>query len=138
RYLAGSCSKTTIATRAEELSRSYDAWFFVLKPFKLLNIPGKAPSKYHKEVVEAIDEVSGGIRVGGGYHDIRAEATTKSPDDAMGLAALARWIPGLVPTNESDGQFIALMEQYEVRASGNSAVLTFGIPEESIRALLKS
>lgn len=130
-----------LARDARQLADSYDAWFLVKKPLQDLGPPSAdGKQKFRAEVERVIEEISGGVRFGPSA-EVRIEVHTKSADDAFSLAALGRWLPGIIQLMQpdSDGsRILDLAENFEVHASGQTVRLSFNIPEDKLHELAKT
>ena len=122
-----------VAARADRLSGTYDIWFLAVRPLELSLPEGAKPLKYRDELVRVIEEVRGGVRLGS-LNQMTAEVVARTADDAVTLAALGRWLPGLMQLNERNelAVFVELAESFAARVEGRSAVLSVSIPEAAI------
>jgi hypothetical protein len=70
--------------------------------------------------------------------DVHVEVTAGSVDDAVGLAALGRWLPGLLQAKGNgrpEMRIVNLIEDFAVEARGTSAALSFSISEARLEEL---
>ena len=128
-----------IAAKISELDNSFDVWFVVLRPMEQINLASLMPEfKYQQELAESVVAVQGGIRIGS-IHTVRAEVTTKNPDDAGALSVLGRWLPAMLENeNSAEGKLVGAIENFETRASGSTASLSFLLPEAAVEAVQKA
>jgi hypothetical protein len=87
-----------------------------------------------------IEEVRGGIRVGG-YNEMSLEVLVKTADDAYALAAIGRWLPGLMEMQNSHGLESALADLAEnlvVGSEGRVVTLSVSVAESKLGELVKS
>ena len=130
-----------LAYRVQQLAGMYDNWFVMLKPLNFAagerGPSGPWPLKYRKDMVEMIEEVSGGIRFGTNI-ECRVQAVMRSADDAKALAALAKWLPGLIqlmPSSSPMAPLVDLAENISTTTDGRVVTLSFQLPEEKVREL---
>lgn len=131
-----------LASEARKLAESDDAWFVVAKPLSLVSPPQsqETPPKHLAEVIDVMEQASGGVRFGP-YYRAHLEVRAKTADDAYSLAALGRWLPGLMQAMEPGGRqsrLIDLTENWTVQATGHTATLSFSIAEDKLAEVLKS
>lgn len=125
-----------LARQAQRLSESYDNWFLIVKPLESLVAP---PSHFAAELMQMVEEASGGIRVGA-YSEVHMEVVMKTADDAATLAGLGRWLPGLLQLKEPRGlqsRMIDLAENLSIRAEGRLATISFVISERKLEDMFK-
>ena len=71
-----------LARKAQRLSESYDNWFLIVRPLELLVRSSTAPpSHFAAELMQMVEEASGGIRLGA-LSEVHAEVLMKTADDA--------------------------------------------------------
>jgi hypothetical protein len=129
-----------LALKARSLSESYDNWFLLVKPLESLTHPGLPASKYRDDLIQMVEEVSGGIRLGS-LNEIRIEVLMKTADDASGLAALARWAPGFIQlqdTHSMQSMFAGIAENLAVTTEGRTVSISFALPEGKMEDLSKA
>jgi len=136
-----------MAAKVRRLAQSYDNWFLLVKPFSAAAgtqgaVSGEAAPvrKYRQELIEAVEEISGGIRFGS-INELHLEAVFRSPEDASAVATLARWLPGILQVQGSDSPVSVLVdavENFTVHADGQRASISLWIPEEKARALIEA
>ena len=131
-----------LAAEARKLAESDDTWFVVAKPLSLAGPPQSqaTPPKHLAEVIDVIEQASGGVRFGP-YYQAHLDVRAKTADDAYSLAALGRWLPGLIQCMEPNGRqsrLIDLAENLTVQAIGRTATLSFSIAEDKLAETLKS
>ena len=80
--------------KARWLSESYDNWFLMVKPLDSLAQPDLPASRYRDDLIQMVEEVSGGIRLGA-LNEIRIEVLM-TPLDSR------RWYDGR-PVSSSYG-----------------------------------
>ena len=158
RWRAADDPISDIATKAKEVSRSYDNWFVVLMPLETLDQSNKTAEKMHGDLykdmprpaspkhlgglLKMIDEIRGGVRLGA-VHEFSFEVLVKTVEDASGLAAIARWLPGLSELEESERLFskktiAKLAENLVVRVSGRTLTISFSIADKAIAEAIKT
>jgi len=135
-----------MASKARRLSQSYDNWFLIVKPLASIATPprgvqGDAPAfKYRQDLIEAVEEVSGGVRFGS-VNEVGLEVVFRDSEDALAAAALARWLPGLLqldPGYNSPGELVDAIEDFTVHADGKRVSLSLRIPEEKVHAIIEA
>lgn len=131
-----------LAVEARKLAESDDAWFVVAKPLSLAgpSTSQNTPPKHLADVIDVIEQASGGVRFGP-YYQAHLEVRAKTADDAYSLAALGRWLPGLLQAMHPDqrqSRLIDLAENVTVQAIGRTATLSFSIAEDKLADTLKS
>jgi hypothetical protein len=129
-----------LARKAQRLSESHDNWFLIVRPLELLGRSSIAPpSHFAAELMQMLEEASGGIRVGA-FSEVHAEVLMKTADDAATLAGLGRWLPGLIQLKEPHGlqsRMIDLAENVSIRAEGRLATISLVISERKLEDMLK-
>jgi hypothetical protein len=129
-----------LALKARWLSESYDNWFLIVKPLDSLTQPDLPASKYRDDLIQMVEEVSGGIRLGA-LNEIRIEVLTKTADDASGLAAIVRWAPGFIQLRDShsvQNMFVGIAENLSVTVEGRTVSISFALPETKMEELSKT
>jgi len=134
-----------VAASARRLSQSYDNWFLLLKPFSIpaaasrfVPVMGAPLLKYRQDLIGAVEEVSGGIRFGS-VNELYLEAVFRDPEDAPAVAALARWLPGMIQFQDpySPTSFLVdAIEDFTVNAEGQRASLSLRITDHDAQALI--
>jgi hypothetical protein len=131
-----------LGAAVKRLSENYDNWFVVNRPLdspEAMEIP-VARLRYRRDLADVVEQVRGGVKAGG-FDEFHLEAIMKTVDDASGLAALARWIPGFIQMHAPQGlesQLADLAENVVVSASGRTVSLSFQFDENKLDALIKA
>ena len=137
----GDAPLSDLAARVRKLAESYDAWILVVKPLDNLDDGLPVPaSKYRSEVVRVVEEIAAGIRFGP-FYEVRIDVLARTSEDAYSLAALGRWLPGLIQTTDPRGtqsRILDLAENLAVQVAGRTVTLSLGIPEHKLADLLRS
>ena len=89
--------------------------------------------------MQAIEEVRGGIRFEES-NEVSVELVMRTPDDAMAMAAMRRWVPGLVQMEGYGNESLLanLVENLVVQAQGRIVSVSFSILESSMQELVSS
>jgi hypothetical protein len=123
-----------LAVKARRLAETYDNWFVA----DLKERARAAPAlKYRQDLMEAVEEVSGGVRLGA-VNEVRVEVLMKTTDDATALAALGRWLPGLVLSQQTLGQQSLIAEvadNLEIRAEGRVVSISLALAERKLEEM---
>jgi len=136
----GTAQQNEVAAAARRMSERYDNWFVAIRPFEGLAAgqPVAGALKYRSAFVGLVESVSGGIRIGA-LDDVGLEVTVKNADDAVALAGLARWVPGLIQM-KAPGSFESgmadLAENILVVPAGRNIFVSFTLDETRLRDLL--
>ena len=78
----GSAPASELASQVRRLSAGYDNWFLLLKPLARGEQGAGLPAlKYRNEVMQAVEQVRGGIRFGA-FNDVLIEVVTRTADQA--------------------------------------------------------
>jgi hypothetical protein len=129
-----------LALEARSLSGEYDGWFLLLKPLENFTHNDSAPSsKYVTDLIQVVEQVSGGIRFGS-VNELEIDIVTRSASDAASLAALVQWMPGLILLNGPGMQERGLIEAAEdlvVRTNGRMVSISFTLSESRVSMLAK-
>jgi hypothetical protein len=124
--------------KLQDLSRNYDVWFLVQNPLEPPpNLPPRPESAYASKLIQAVQAFQGGIRFGASI-ELRLEAMTKSPDDALTAAAIGRWLPGFIQLqgrNDPQSAVLDLAEDLTVLTNGSVTSLSFRLSERRLREL---
>jgi hypothetical protein len=129
-----------LALKARWLSESYDNWFLMVKPLESLTQPDLPASKYRDDLIQMVEEVSGGVRLGA-LNEIRIEVLMKTADDATGLAALVRWAPGFIQLRDPhsvQNMFVDITENLAVTVEGRTVSISFALPEGKMEEFVQS
>lgn len=135
-----------IALKVRRLSQSYDNWFLLVKPFSVFAaIPPDfahttvPPLKYRQDLIDAVEEVSGGVRFGT-INEFYLEAVFRDSEDSWAAATLARWLPGMLqleqPHSHSPAILADAIEDLNIYADGTRVTISLRIPEDKARSLL--
>jgi len=129
-----------LARKAQRLGESYDNWFLIVRPLELLGRSSIAPpSHFAAELMQMVEEASGGIRVGA-FSEVHVEVLMKTADDAATLAGLVRWLPGFIQLREPRGlqsRMIELAENVSIRSEGRLATISLAISERKLEDMFK-
>jgi hypothetical protein len=96
--------------------------------------------KYRQDLIDAVEEVSGGVRFGA-VDELHLEAVFRSADDALAAGTLARWLPGILQLQSSDALTAALvdaMEDFTVYTEGRRTSISLRIPEDKAQKLAEA
>ena len=130
-----------VAAKARQLSASYDAWFLAVRPLeKLDGVRTGSVLKPEDDLRTLIEEVRGGIRLGA-FNEVSVDVVMKTADDAVALAGISRWLPGLLQLEESNSPEAAIanrVENFAVTASGRIVSISFSIAESQLEELARS
>ena len=135
-----------IAVKVRRLSQSYDNWFLLAKPFSVFAAmpagvadTGVPPLKYRNDLIDAVEEISGGIRFGT-INEFYLEAAFRDSEDSWATATLARWLPGILqleqPYSHSPAILVDAIEDLNIYADGTRVTISLRIPEDKARSLL--
>jgi hypothetical protein len=129
------------ANKSVRLSSSYDAWFLAIKPLDVpVNQTAAFPLKYHDELVQAIDEVRAGLRLGP-INEAVIEVDAKSSDEAMALAVIGRYLPGILEmgnARSSQAGMFSLADRLISKSEGRTASLSFSVAETRLEEWLRA
>jgi len=134
--------ESEVAAMSRRMSESYDNWFVAIRPMEgaALTPAGAGNLKYRAAFAGLVEDVSGGIRIGG-VDELRADVTLKSADDALAAAALARWLPGLIQMKSPgslESDLADLAENVKVVTAGQTVSVSFVLDEAKLEILAKS
>ena len=121
-----------LAAQIREVSAAYDNWLVALDP-----IPddrrgiAPAPLPYWDALRKSLQVASFGIRLGA-THQGFAAAQMATEDDALAVAALARWLPGLLQSRSDFAGFVEAADNIETRRHGTTVELTFDLNGDKI------
>lgn len=127
----------SLAFRAQQLAGTYDHWFLMAKPLEFLTHAQTVPwpLKYRDEMANTIEELSGGIRFGTNI-EFKMEALMRTNEDAKALAALGRWLPGLLqlmPSPGVIGPLVDIAEKISATADGRLVTLSFYLSDDKVK-----
>jgi len=129
-----------LGRKVKRLNESYDSWFLIVKPLELQDWGRVASqSKPAAKLMQMVEEASGGIRLGP-YAEVCIEVVLKTPDDAVTLAGLGRWLPGFIQVKDPGGlvsRMVDLAENLSIRAQGSLVTISFVISERKLEDMLK-
>jgi hypothetical protein len=127
-----------VAERARGMSGSFDLWFLAIRPLSGSHSDSQNVLKYRNELIQVIEEVRGGIRLGVS-HEMRLEVLARTADDAVTLSALGRWVPGMIQLRSDHSPIrllLSLMENLCVSAEGRTAVASFSIADSAFEEVI--
>jgi len=135
-----------IALKVRRLSQTYDNWFLLVKPFSVFAaMPADVadttgpPQKYRHDLIDAVEEISGGVRFGT-INEFDLEAVFRDSEDSWAAATLARWLPGILqleqPNTHSPTILVDAIEDLNIYADGTRVTISLRIPEDKARSLL--
>ena len=126
-----------LARNVNTVAANFDAWVYLVRPLRhLARNPSETLSKYERDLLESVETIHAGIRIGAA-NEVQVEAVTRRPEDASTLAGLARWLPGLAQVRGHDTAVIDAIEDLETRADGVTATLRFIVPNHKLSAMLE-
>ena len=135
-----------IATRVRRLAQAWDSWFLIVKPLATLAAARVVPDasapllKYAGPLIDAVEELSGGIRFGA-VSELSLEAVFRDPQDASAAATLARWLPGILQLQSSGGVpavLLGALEDFRVDVYGQRASISLRIRDDEAKSLLEA
>ncbi len=132
-----------LAARAHELSNRYDIWGVSLAPPTAFSdkVPDERVSGAMKgDVLRAIEETSGGIRLGADI-EIFGEAVTRSDKDATALADVIRFFAGMLQLNQKDAKITApaqILQSMNLTTRGNVMQISMKVPQVEVEKFIRS
>lgn len=126
-----------VAQSVGRLRSDYDVWLVTRRPLDLDEAKPDGPKRFRDEFVSAITELRAGIRFGG-MNRFVLEASAKTAEDASGLAAIGRWLPGLLQLmggNRVLDDLLNLVDDYSSTAAGTEVRIAFSIDESRVKDL---
>jgi hypothetical protein len=129
-----------LAAKLTRMSESFDNWLIAIRPLENAAEPsaGSAPLKYRADFVRLVREVRAGIRLGG-INQVQVEVEMNTAEDAAGLVALGRWLPGLLQMRgDWEASMAELAENVAVWQNGNTASFSFTLDENKLKEFVRS
>ena len=114
-----------------------------MRPFESLEEtppPSPTPLKYRVDFTRLVQEARGGIRLGS-IDEVQVDVQMKTAEDAVGLAALSRWLPGMVQMKQfysPESALADLAENLMVSPTGDTVSLSFAIDESQLADVVKA
>ncbi len=142
----GAGPSADLSAKANAASANNQAWFVTLAPLtEFLAGKVKDPnlnSAMQGNMLQAIQQASGGIRFGGADVTISGEAVTRSEKDASALVDVMKFLAGLVQLNRDQNPGAAkaatLLDTAKFSFDGNVFHLSMVIPEDQVEKLFMS
>jgi hypothetical protein len=142
RWQTGAEAPPELASRLTEAGSLYDVWFVSIgSPARIAGHVPNSPLRdaMKGEIIQAIQEVSGGIKFG---PDVRvyAESITRSHDDAVALAGVLRFFASLAELHigrRYAGLSQALSSGMQLSTDANRVRLSLSIPEPEFEKLME-
>lgn len=146
RRTGGATLSPDLVAKADEVSATNDAWFVTMVPLSQY-FAGKVAdpnlaSAMQGNMLQAVQQASGGIRFGSTDITIHGEALTRSEKDASALVDVMKFLAGLVQLNRDQnpgaGKVATLLDTANFSFEGNVFRLSMVIPEEQAEKLFMS
>jgi hypothetical protein len=140
RVASASALAGPIATKINDWSGRYDAWFVSTGPLgpsasKMGTLNGAANFS-----VDSIQEAAAGVRFRADL-DVAAETVMRSPQDATALADVVRFLASMVRMNAGkegvDENAIKILDTLQVTTAGSVARVTITVPEQSLEKVFE-
>jgi len=135
RSKASDQKQSELVERIRNLSAQYDNWILAIKPLASFSRERVAAGRLATELIEAVEEVRAGVRFGAS-NAIGLEIAAKTAEDANGVAALLRWLPGFFELTNSTSfvppGLLDLMEESRIQVSGATALFSFSLSDASL------
>lgn len=134
-----------LEARLQELSASYDIWFFSTSPVDgmLSRIPapklGGEQGKPAINALQAIRSASGGLKLGSKVL-IAGQVVTRSPEDAQAMRNIVNFLAAMAQMNPDDPKMkdiAAIAGTLDVKTTGSTVYLNLSAPESAIEQLLQ-
>lgn len=137
---SGDSGASSLEAKVRRLVERYDNWMIAVRPLHTeAEDPVTAPRRsYRSQVMDAVEEVRGGIRLGS-VNQVEVEVTMKTVEDAMAAAGLGRWLRGFVQSARGGSEAVVaeVAEGLNVTAVGNTVLLSFLIDSAKLLALVE-
>jgi hypothetical protein len=120
--------------RAEELSGRFDIWGYSIAPVRAL--AARAPKEktagiLEGDVVKAIEEAGGGVRLDGGV-EMEVKTVSRTEQDASNLANAVRFFTGLLQARDpASASYLR-----DLRVEGRTMLMSVRIPEAELTRLM--
>jgi len=135
-------AQTALAAKAIQTSNKYDAWMVTSGVF-VAPLPGRRTGSQSTSAIagpnlEGILETSGGLTFGT-LVDFKAEALTRSDQDAKALADVLKFLASMVQMggdkNPETQTLQTILQSLNVQTSGSTVQMSFSIPEQDLEKL---
>lgn len=144
---AGGASRLdrNLETKLQELSSSYDVWFFSTSPVDrvLSHLPapklGPEQGKPAINALQAICNASGGLKLGPKVL-IAGEVVTRSPEDAQAMRNIVNFLAAMAQMNPEDPKtkdLAAMAATLDVKTTGSTVYLSLSAPESAIEQFFR-
>ena len=146
---AGTSAKAdpALRDRIQNLSNSYDAWFFSDLPASsmtgMLPTPKMGgqnnPNAPNANVLQSVQQTSGGVRFGSNV-EVHAEAITRSDKDATALMNVLQFLASMVQMNRDKpgaDKAAGVLDSMVVRTKGPAMTLDLIVPQADIEKMFK-
>ena len=137
RRSAGGGPNPKLATRVNSVSASSDAWFVSTVPVAELvaGLPGaNLKGALEGDALKSIEQASGGA-VFGDAVQVSAELVTQTAEDASNLAAVIKFLSGLVESKPGAQQ--TLLSGLNLKADGKLLKLALSVPESELESFVR-
>jgi hypothetical protein len=144
RKQSGAAATGDLLGKVHDLSVKNDFWFVTTVPIS--EFAGAMPNPnlsgaMKGDLLAAIHQASGGIRFGDTV-TISGEAITRSDKDAQALLDVFKFLAGLIQLNSENnkvaGQVSTLLDNMDLKTSGNVMTMSLAIPEVQLEQLLNT
>ena len=144
RSATGTLIDAGLASQAQQLSGSFDAWSISILPLSALSSQigsgGNLNGILNSDLLKTIQQTSGGVKFGD-VIQISAQAVSNSSQNATALADVVRFLVNMVLVNapaSSASAISAILQNLNVQADGSSVNLTLAIPEQQLENLART
>ncbi len=123
-----------IRSQVVELSSGYEMWFLTLAPIADLRPSAPDPrmaGALEGDLVKAIEQASGGARLGKGLEFV-VTTLSRTEQDAAGLANAIRFFTGMAQGRDSGGPSVL----QDIRQEGRQLRVSVSIPADQLKRIL--
>jgi hypothetical protein len=138
RRIAGSAFRGPLATSAQNVSATNQAWFATATPLSdFLNgkLNGNLGNVSQGNLLQSVTSASGGVNFGSTAITLTADAVTESNQNAQALVDVLKFLAGLIQTNGNNQTAATLLNSATFAASGTVAHISLVVPEQQAEQL---
>jgi hypothetical protein len=142
RFQGGGGLTGALSQKARELSSQYDAWVATTDNLSSLvgnHVPNNF-SQTNPQLLQAIQQFSGGVRLGQSTVSFGGEAVTRSSQDAQALADLLKFVAEMAQNRPPDAAGgpnpASLLSSAQFTTSGATTRISVEIPEKELEQLV--
>jgi hypothetical protein len=138
RRIAGSTFTGSLATSAQSVSATNQAWFTTVTPLSdFLNgkLNGNLGNVSQGNLLQSVTAASGGVNFGSTAITVTADAVTASNQNAQALVDVLKFLASMIQSNANNQPAATLLSSATIAANGTVAHISLVVPEQQAEQL---